>query len=220
MNADPTTPAPNPYAAACASSELLLSPEEERAAYTRQLYARLAAERAHALRSGKLVKLFSALPWPDLYADLPPREARAPQLFDLMYDPALLYACRNDQGPPLAYALAHIRRGPYYYDVAPGLHALRMHQQALMREQERQVGPALLVPTVLVWLEAHESEAAARARIEQVRALPPRWQRWLIERQNLEWRHLFDYVDLHDEILMQLQGHYCVPETLQPPRSV
>lgn len=86
------------------------------------------------------------------------------------------------------YLLAHLRRGPYYIDVASDHDAIEQRVKTLLRQRQNMCGDGpVLDPAMLVWHEVCDSEAAARARAAEIRAWPQRWQRRLIESQNPHW---------------------------------
>lgn len=114
----------------------------------------------------------------------------------------------SEPARPAAYILAHIRRGPYYVDVASSVDAIMSRRQAINQERIRSGENNMTDPVMAVWFECFDTIEQARARAEQVRALPRPWQRRLIENMNPEW---WDQADLH--LGLPLDLCYQVPET-------
>lgn len=113
------------------------------------------------------------------------------------------------------YLLAHIRRGPYYLNVASDHDAIQRRVTTLLRRRQHLCGEdAVLDPAVLVWHEVCESEAAAGVRKSDILAWPQRWQRRLIESQNPDW--------LEQSALLTetpFNHYYIVPETTPRVRA-
>lgn len=119
----------------------------------------------------------------------------------------------NEFERPVAYMLAHIRRGPYYIDAAPSMGDLLGRRSTINKERIRAGENNMTDPVMAVWFEFFEDLKAAQARAEEVRALPQPWQRRLIEAMNPEW---WDQADLHQGL--PLDFCFQVPETT--PKTV
>jgi predicted GIY-YIG superfamily endonuclease len=85
--------------------------------------------------------------------------------------------------PYYVYALASTRREQYYIDMAADLKVIKAVAFKFNEQRYEQAG-FLRDPCWLVWHGTFEDAARAQARAPEVRALPQRWQRRLVELQN------------------------------------
>jgi predicted GIY-YIG superfamily endonuclease len=106
---------------------------------------------------------------------------------------------------------ANARRGPYYFDVAVDTSLLQKNLNKMMATFFRDDKIKLEDCYILIWYEKCESEAAAWARVAEIRALPRAWQRGLIQSMNPHWANL-------NEIDIGYPGGACVlPEIAGMP---
>lgn len=106
---------------------------------------------------------------------------------------------------------ANARRGPYYFDVAINSYELQRNLNKMRRTFFHGEQIKLEDCYILIWYENCESEAAAWARVAEIRALPRVWQRGLIQSTNPHWANL-------DELDIGYPGGACVlPEIAGMP---
>lgn len=88
------------------------------------------------------------------------------------------------------YLLAYARSGDFYIDVACSLSEICLFCYRNRDEQLHMLGERQCKPLRLVLTEAFVSEAEARRRCAELRAMPHAWQRRVVDDANPEWLDL------------------------------
>ena len=89
---------------------------------------------------------------------------------------------------PTAYLLASRRNGTLYTGVTSNLMArVHQHRQGFVRGFTRRYGIKLLV-----WFEQHATMESAITREKQIKKWNRAWKLELIEKNNPEWRDLYE----------------------------
>jgi putative endonuclease len=93
-----------------------------------------------------------------------------------------------------SYLMAYAKRKEFYIDCTRDFDSIWSAKSAIHLEQERTLGKDNMKPLLIVWYESFSSEAQARARCAEIKAMPHAWQRRLVDSSNPDW------VDLWDEV--------------------
>jgi predicted GIY-YIG superfamily endonuclease len=103
------------------------------------------------------------------------------------------------------YVAAYARRGDFYIDVARNHKEMYAFCFENQEQQRRRLGERQWKPLRLVLMEAFVSQADARRRVAELRAMPHAWQRRIVDEANPEWLDL-------DQLIVGFPWVCCVGE--------